>query len=192
MSSDDEDEYFHEEVSCLCSYDWTRAKYDHRRKVIQIGAERKPWEYTDRFFPLPNAWLGVSIENQEQADKRIPELLTIPATKRFIVIDPMFDQVDIVKTGAFGCDCQPYENEDGEIENRCSSRCNHYKNAIDKSKRMIDWIIVGGDGFANAHPTKRELVLNVKKQCDDSGVPFFFRQRDMQNAIEKQTGEDVL
>lgn len=30
-------------------------------------------------YPIPNVWLGVSVENQWVADKRIPVLLATPA-----------------------------------------------------------------------------------------------------------------
>ena len=40
-------------------------------------------------FPLPNVWLGVTAENQEQADRRIPILLDTPAAVRFVSIEPM-------------------------------------------------------------------------------------------------------
>jgi protein gp37 len=46
--------------------------------------------------PLPNhIWLGVTAENQEQADKRIPILLQIPAAVRFVSIEPMLGYVEI-------------------------------------------------------------------------------------------------
>lgn len=38
-------------------------------------------------YPLPNVWLGVTVENQEQADKRIPFLLDTPAAKRFVSVE---------------------------------------------------------------------------------------------------------
>ena len=37
-----------------------------------------------------NIWIGTSVENQEQADKRIPELLKIPARVRFLSMEPLF------------------------------------------------------------------------------------------------------
>jgi len=42
-----------------------------------------------------NIWFGVTVENQEQADKRIPPLFAIPAAKRFISCEPMLSFVDI-------------------------------------------------------------------------------------------------
>ena len=44
---------------------------------------------------FPNLWLGVTVENQQAADERIPLLLQIPAAKRFISIEPMLGPVDL-------------------------------------------------------------------------------------------------
>jgi protein gp37 len=46
---------------------------------------------------VPNLRLGVTAENQEQANKRIPILLQIPAKVRFISVEPMLGPVDITK-----------------------------------------------------------------------------------------------
>lgn len=40
----------------------------------------------------------------------------------------------------------------------------------------IDWVIVGGESGPNARPMKKEWVLNIKRQCAEQGVPFFFKQ----------------
>ena len=42
-----------------------------------------------------NVWIGTSVENQEQADKRIPELLKIPARVRFLSCEPLLGDLDI-------------------------------------------------------------------------------------------------
>lgn len=42
-----------------------------------------------------NVWLGVSVENQEQADKRIPELLKHPAAVRFLSCEPLLGPIDL-------------------------------------------------------------------------------------------------
>lgn len=49
-------------------------------------------------LPLPNIWVGTSVENQEQADKRIPELLKIPAQVRFLSMEPLLGRVDLFKS----------------------------------------------------------------------------------------------
>ncbi len=45
-------------------------------------------------WPLPNVWLGVSVENQVMADKRIPLLLDTPAAVRFVSAEPLLGPVD--------------------------------------------------------------------------------------------------
>ena len=40
----------------------------------------------------------------------------------------------------------------------------------------IDWVIVGGESGPGARPIKEEWILEVKDQCDEQGVPFFFKQ----------------
>lgn len=48
----------------------------------------KPW-------PLPNVWLGVSVEDQKTADERIPLLLDTPAAVRWLSIEPLLGPVDL-------------------------------------------------------------------------------------------------
>lgn len=45
--------------------------------------------------PFPNVWLGTTVENQEQADLRIPLLLQVPAAVRFLSVEPMLGPVDL-------------------------------------------------------------------------------------------------
>ena len=46
----------------------------------------------------------------------------------------------------------------------------------DLDLKGIDWVIVGGESGSKARPMKKEWVLNIKRQCDEQGVPFFFKQ----------------
>jgi protein gp37 len=52
-------------------------------------------EWPELSWPLPNAWLGVTAENQEMADLRIPILLQIPAATRFVSYEPALGPLDI-------------------------------------------------------------------------------------------------
>jgi protein gp37 len=49
------------------------------------------------FYPanMPNVWIGVTAENQEMADKRLPILKEIPARIRFVSVEPMLGPVDL-------------------------------------------------------------------------------------------------
>lgn len=45
----------------------------------------------------PNVWIGVSTENQENFDLRVPILLSIPAKVRFLSIEPLIGEIDLTK-----------------------------------------------------------------------------------------------
>jgi protein gp37 len=120
-------------------------------------------------WPLPNVWLGVSVENQEQADKRIPVLLQTPAAVRFLSVEPLLGPVDL-------------------------SRINVGSVSAGTVKDYLDWVIVGGEsggpwqralvdrGGDIAHlrisprPEALEWVRSLRDQCVAAGVPFFFKQ----------------
>lgn len=46
-------------------------------------------------YPLPNVWIGTSVEDQKAADERIPYLLQIPAAVRFLSCEPLLDEVNL-------------------------------------------------------------------------------------------------
>lgn len=104
-------------------------------------------------WPLPNVWLGVTCENQEQADKRIPVLLQIPAAVRFVSVEPMLGAVEmlpyLLTTGTF----EPWEEQRG-----------------------LDWVICGGETGPGARPIHPGWIRSLRDQCQAAGVSFFFKQ----------------
>lgn len=50
----------------------------------------------------------------------------------------------------------------------------------------IDWVIVGGESGRTPRPMKKEWVVDIKEQCQDSDVAFFFKQWGGTN--KKKTG----
>lgn len=103
----------------------------------------------------PNLWLGVSVENQKTADKRIPLLLQIPAIKRFVSYEPALGPVNFMKYI--------------KLPGHGSGEFNFW---ID----LIDWIIMGGESGPGARPMKIEWARDVKNQCVNAGIPFFYKQ----------------
>jgi len=142
-------------------------------------------------WPLKNVWLGVSVENQEAADERIPLLLHTPAVVRFISAEPLLGSVDLTKwigtqfcckCGYRGLDVGP-EDEDGEFTcPECGAdewyfTETEYHGALEKNDRQsIDWVIVGGESGPNARPMHPYWVRSLRDQCQASEVPFFFKQ----------------
>ena len=77
--------------------------------------------------PWPNIWLGVTAENQARADERIPILLSIPAAKHFVSVEPMLEPVPLYgldwviagpETGPGARECKPEWIQD--LADQCS------------------------------------------------------------------------
>jgi protein gp37 len=117
-------------------------------------------------FPiLENIWLGVTAENQEQADKRIPILLQIPAKVHFVSVEPMLSEIDLF-------------NVDNEINQKMSEI---EPKEMFFSADYIDWVICGGESGHNARPMNVDWVRSLKNQCETVNVPFFFKQGSQNN-----------
>lgn len=123
--------------------------------------------------PMENVWLGVTAENQEQADKRIPILLQIPAAKRFVSVEPMIGPVDLMYPKTIWPDGPQY---------CCSGRdCGCHGMPIDPPLifgfgNRIDWVICGGESGPGARPMHPDWVRSLRDQCQASGTPFLFKQ----------------
>jgi len=71
VTLDDPDQLLSERVCGFCSDLWTP---DLRSRGAYLR-----WGHPENLWPLPDVWLGVSVENQRRADERIPLLLQNPA-----------------------------------------------------------------------------------------------------------------
>lgn len=112
--------------------------------------------------PLKHLWFGVSAENQEQADKRIPVLLQIPAAVRFVSVEPMLERVDIPEY-------QFTKNNPGGTQPGGSY-------IIPSKREGIDWVICGAESGPGARPMELAWVRGLAIQCIDAKVPFFMKQ----------------
>lgn len=111
-----------------------------------------------------NVWLGVTAENQEQADLRIPVLLETPAAKRFVSVEPMLSAVDL---SSFSVDGGIYYPLDGAVGVDGRGHCPGPK---------LDWVICGGESGPGARPVHPEWIRKLKIQCVAAEVPFLFKQ----------------
>ncbi len=53
--------------------------------------------YMSQRRPLPNVWLGVSVEDQAAAEERVPALLAAPAALRFLSCEPLLGPLSLQK-----------------------------------------------------------------------------------------------
>jgi len=116
------------------------------------------WKKVQIVWTLPsNVWIGVSVENQEAANERIPILLNIPCRVKFLSCEPLLENINILKYFELAKDRGIYPFMAGFI-------------------KKVDWVIVGGESGHNARPMHPDWVRSIKDQCEKANVPFFFKQ----------------
>lgn len=136
---------------------------------------RRSWPLPKQGWPLPNVWLGVSVEDQKRADLRIPALVDTPAAVRFLSCEPLLGPVDL-----FPGDHRDHERDwDGSdhICLDCSTDEQHVPwRTVDRTALGIDWVIVGGESGRGARPMAPQWATILRDQCAAANVPFFFKQ----------------
>ncbi len=116
-------------------YEWLR---DNGRAALLDGGR----------FPLPNVWVGVTVENQKAADERIPILGKIPAAVRFLSCEPLLGNIQLGLVKGWNW----------------------------MTTGLINWVICGGESGPNARPMHPDWATNLRDQCVSAEVPFFFKQ----------------
>jgi protein gp37 len=125
-------------------------------------------------WPLPNVWLGVSVEDQKRADLRIPALLDTPAAVRWLSCEPLLGPVDLFGRWGLGCEeVGPAVTHEGvrqrtDYGTGVEYDCDHQVG--------IDWVVVGGESGPGARPMHPAWARSLRDQCTAAGVPFHFKQ----------------
>ena len=113
-----------------------------------------PVHWLDIKWPQ-NVWIGTTVENQTEADRRIPHLLRLPAPVRFLSCEPLLGPLRISTYMATGWD--------GDIRKA-------------RPANRVDWVIAGGESGSGARPMHPEWLESLRDQCQAAGVPFHFKQ----------------
>lgn len=108
-------------------------------------------------WPLPNVWLGVSVEDQETADERILFLLRTPAAVRFVSAEPLLGPVNLRQIAPFD---------------------DFWTDALDTPDPSfkLNWVIVGGESGPGARPCEPTWIGDLVEQCSETGCACFVKQ----------------
>jgi protein gp37 len=135
----------------------------HTYQILTKRPERmRRWCEQYQADPLPNVWLGTSVEDQTAADRRLRHLIATPAAVRFISAEPLLGPVDL----------GPYLFANYAADDPRYRRT---------GERGLDWVIVGGESglHLREHP-EREMdhawARDLRDQCAAAGVAYFFKQ----------------
>lgn len=113
-----------------------------------------------------NAWIGTTVENQEEADRRIPHLLSVPAQVRFLSCEPLLGPLDLTNMPVH----RDYPDTRGNVLSRVSVFAPH-----------INWVITGGESGPNFRSADPDWFRSLRDQCAAAGVPFLFKQWEGKN-----------
>lgn len=96
-----------------------------------------------------NVWVGATAENQRWLDRRMGQLTQIPARVLFLSCEPLLGPIDLSRWIA---------------EARAGNR------------RLVDWVIAGGESGPRARPPHPEWFRLLRDQCLGAGIRFHFKQ----------------
>lgn len=138
-------------------YEWLDKVFDFMlrspHKTFQILTKRpdiaKGYFVNRQLQHIPNhIWIGVTAEDQQRFNERVPELLKIPAAIRFLSCEPLLEHIDFTPV---------------------------FDNLIGFS-RQISWIILGGESGSNARVCKLEWLRSLLYQCQYYNIFPFVKQ----------------
>lgn len=135
----------------------TREIVKSRANKIQ-GLPHTPAGWQSMPWPLPNVWIGVTTENQETAEERIPWLTRTPAAVHFVSAEPMLEAID-------------YSNHQPFIQ-----KFGGFRAAKGILSGAVDWVICGFETGPGAREGNPDHARDLRDQCAAAGVPFFFKR----------------
>ncbi|QXX74273.1 DUF5131 family protein [Methylovirgula sp. HY1] len=189
---------------------------DNDPKIVALADQGASWG-GETPWPLKNVWFGVTAENQQAADKRIPDLLATSATMRFVSIEPMLGPIDLERIGTLDTirSAMPEivaREEDDLCQNSVSGMQIDVINSAHQATiyyqtpdhmggfairfprpfPRLDWVICGGESGPHARPMHPDWARSLRDQCAAASVPFFFKQWGEFREFDHETREITL
>ena len=135
----------------------------------------------DMPWPLPNVWLGVSVEDQARADERIPHLLATPAAVRWVSAEPLLGPIDMTRVASLP---DPADPEARWVFDALQAGSTHlldigegrWDSGDGDWHERIDWIVAGGESGPGARPMHPAWSRALRDQCAAAGVAYFHKQ----------------
>jgi len=124
----------------------------HPMGDLSVHLQRQDWCKT---WPLPNVWVGTTVENQEQADLRIPALLQIPAAVRWVSCEPLLGPIHL----------DPWYFR---TQQTVAERLHH--------PGALDWVVAGPETGPGKRPCEWEWLESLMLDCHDAEIPFFLKK----------------
>ncbi len=136
--------------------------------VEQLVGRDLPW-------PWPNVALGVTAENQTEADRRIPALLQTPARWRFVSCEPLLGPMNLRYLRAGGPRRVDALMGEEHVRRRFPDGGFGDMEPAGRTARL-DLVIAGGESGPGARPMHPGWARSLRDQCAAVGVAFHMKQ----------------
>jgi protein gp37 len=111
--------------------------------------------------PPENVYIGITVIDQAEVERDVPKLLDVPATVRFLSVEPMLGPIDLRGfLWHFGT----------ESTGGCVPRIQRWPDSC------LHWVIIGGESGAKARPLNPAWVRDLVKQTLEAKVATLFKQ----------------
>lgn len=138
---------------------WLLSLNDNAENLILTKRADRLQKMIGGINPRRRCWWGITAENQERLEERLPALYHING-KRWISAEPVIGWLD------FG---------------QAIWNCRREK--LLGEKIAIDWVVVGAESGANRRPCKLEWVRGIVKFCLFHNIPVFVKQLDIDGKL---------
>lgn len=159
----DMSDLFHYMITDGMILDVMKVIKDNPHITFQVLTKRpqRMWRFMSYYFPepLPNLWLGVSVENQQAAETRLNWCLDTWSAVRWVSVEPLLERVDL----------RPWLSSGGDT--------------------YLDWVVVGGESGPKARPFYLSWARDIISQCRDTDTAVFIKQMGSNAWDSDENGE---
>lgn len=149
--------------SPIAPLDWSAPYIDMMAESPHIWLWLTKWPhrmfnfFADLGYVPDNFWLGTTITSQETM-WRMRQLMGLRdmAKVLWVSAEPLLEEID--------------------LETWLSPDISHSSHGILADDSLLDWIAAGGMSGSNALPTHPDAFRSLRNQCNDAGVPFYYKQ----------------
>lgn len=135
---------------------------------------RRLAELSVKWGGLPeNVMAMTTVTDQKTANIRVPQLLQVKCHWRGLSCEPLLGPVDLMDL-PFGGPCESCEHPVSMNSLTGYTVCKGLCDGPELAR--IDWVIAGGESGTNAQPMHPHWARNLRDDCGEYGVPFFFKQ----------------
>lgn len=141
---------------------------DRLTELWQDGdPDKETWNL---LLPFSNVWLGVSVEDQQRADERIPHLLRCPTAVRWLSCEPLLRPVDLTSVRV------PGRLPEWNVLTGERYFCGGLTCRSEGGHPKIDWVVIGGESGPGARPCHLDWIRSLVRRCQEAGTPCFVKQ----------------